>query len=63
MSPPSGEEKELLGEDEIEEGIRLACRSRIEKDLVIQVEETDWRGLITRFLQLEPDRFSSLTLS
>jgi uncharacterized 2Fe-2S/4Fe-4S cluster protein (DUF4445 family) len=41
MRPPSKEEKELLGEDEIEEGIRLACRSRIEKDLVIQMEETD----------------------
>jgi uncharacterized 2Fe-2S/4Fe-4S cluster protein (DUF4445 family) len=41
MRPPSEEENELLGEDEIEEGIRLACRSRIEKDLVIQVEETD----------------------
>ena len=40
MRPPSKEEKELLGEDEIEEGIRLACRSRIEKDCVIQVEET-----------------------
>lgn len=41
MGPPTNEEKELLGDDEIEEGIRLACCSRIEKDLVIQVEETD----------------------
>ena len=41
MRPPSKEEKELLARDEIGEGIRLACRSRIEKDLVIQVEEID----------------------
>lgn len=43
--PLSREEKELLDEAEIEQGIRLACRNRVEKDLVIQTEEMDSDGL------------------
>ena len=43
--PLSREEKELLDEAEIEQGIRLACRNRVEKDLVIQMEEMDSHGL------------------
>ena len=41
MRPPSKEEKELLDEAEIEQGIRLACRNRVAKDLVIQAVEKD----------------------
>jgi uncharacterized 2Fe-2S/4Fe-4S cluster protein (DUF4445 family) len=69
--PPSKEEKELLSEDEVEEGIRLACRSRIEKDCVIQVDETDSERLDQQILatgtrpvfQLDPlidERWSDL---
>ncbi|MCG6944583.1 MAG: ASKHA domain-containing protein [Deltaproteobacteria bacterium] len=43
--PLSKEEKELLDEAEIEEGIRLACRNRVVRDLVIQLEEMDSDGL------------------
>jgi len=39
---PSKEEKELLNEEELKQGIRLACRTKIEKDLVIYVGEPDY---------------------
>jgi len=35
--PPSKEARELLDEDELREGVRLACRTRVNKDLVIQI--------------------------
>ncbi len=43
--PLSREEKELLDEAEIEQGIRLSCRNRVAKDLVIQMEATRPDGL------------------
>ncbi len=43
--PLSREEEELLDEAEIEQGIRLACRNRVAKNLVIQMEEKDSAGL------------------
>lgn len=41
IGPPSEEARELLDEDEIKQGIRLACRTRIKKDLTIYVGEPD----------------------
>ncbi|MFC1925237.1 ASKHA domain-containing protein [Chloroflexota bacterium] len=39
IGPPSKEAKLLLHQDELKQGIRLACRTKIEKDLVITVGE------------------------
>ncbi|MCG6917343.1 MAG: ASKHA domain-containing protein [Deltaproteobacteria bacterium] len=41
LGPPSMEGKELLGEDEIRQGMRLACRTKLKKDLTIQVGESE----------------------
>ncbi len=41
IGPPSKEAKALLHPEELKQGIRLACRTRIEKDLVITVGEMD----------------------
>jgi len=41
LGKPSEEERELLDEEELKQGIRLACRTKIKKDLVIYTEETD----------------------
>lgn len=41
IGPPSKEAKALLHHDELKQGIRLACRTRIEKDLAITVGEMD----------------------
>ncbi len=41
IGPPSKEEEGLLNEEELKQGIRLACRTRIEKDLVIYIGEPD----------------------
>ena len=41
IGPPSKETKTLLHQEELKQGIRLACRTRIEKDLVITVGEMD----------------------
>jgi uncharacterized 2Fe-2S/4Fe-4S cluster protein (DUF4445 family) len=37
LGPPSMEGKELLEEEEIRQGVRLACRTKLKKDLTIQV--------------------------
>ena len=37
IGPPSREERDILDEEELKQGIRLACRTKIEKDLVIYV--------------------------
>ncbi len=61
--PPSKEEEELLAEEELKRGIRLACRTKIEKDLVIYIGEPDPEaeyfqilrasyGLTTRYMPL-----------
>ena len=39
IGPPSTEEKELLSEDELKQGIRLACRTKVNHDLVISTGE------------------------
>jgi len=41
IGPPAREEREFLDEEELKQGIRLACRTKIEKDLVIYVGEPD----------------------
>jgi uncharacterized 2Fe-2S/4Fe-4S cluster protein (DUF4445 family) len=41
LGPPSMEGKELLGEEEIRQGVRLACRTKLKKDLTIQVGESE----------------------
>jgi uncharacterized 2Fe-2S/4Fe-4S cluster protein (DUF4445 family) len=41
IGPPSKEAKVLLHQEDLKQGIRLACRTRIEKDLVITVGEID----------------------
>lgn len=39
--PPSKQARELLSEEELRQGFRLACRTRINKDLVIHTDQTD----------------------
>jgi uncharacterized 2Fe-2S/4Fe-4S cluster protein (DUF4445 family) len=41
LGPPSREGKELLEEEEIRQGVRLACRTKLKKDLTIQVGESE----------------------
>jgi len=38
---PSDEEKELLSEEELEQGVRLACRTRVNHDLAISTGEAE----------------------
>jgi len=38
---PSDEEKAFLDDDELEQGIRLACRTRVDHDIAISTRETD----------------------
>lgn len=39
IDPPSKEEKELVDEEELRQGIRLACRTEVNHDLAISTEE------------------------
>ena len=41
IDPPSAKEKELLDEEELKQGIRLACRTNVNRDLVISIGETE----------------------
>jgi ferredoxin len=41
VGPPTKEEESLLDEEELEQGIRLACRTIVDKDLVIQTGESE----------------------
>jgi len=41
VRPPVAEEKELLEPEELRNGVRLACRVKIRKDLVIHTGESD----------------------
>ena len=41
IGPPSREAKALLHEEELKQGVRLACRTRIEKDLTVTVGEME----------------------
>ena len=40
IGPPSNEEEELLDDDELVQGVRLACRTQVNKDLVIHIGGT-----------------------
>jgi uncharacterized 2Fe-2S/4Fe-4S cluster protein (DUF4445 family) len=42
VGPPSEIEEQLLDEEELQQGIRLACRTVVDKDLVINVDEADF---------------------
>lgn len=58
-SEPSGKEKSLLGNRDIEMGIRLACYNRIEGDLEIFADESSEKALIVtegvkRNIHLDP---------
>jgi len=53
IDPPSKAEKELLDEEELKQGIRLACRTKVNHDLVISTVE---RGA-------EAEHFQILTTS
>jgi len=39
IGPPTEEEEGFLDEDELKQGIRLACRTEVDKDLVVNTEE------------------------
>jgi len=39
IAPPSIEEKEFLDEEELKQGVRLACRTKVNHDLVISTSE------------------------
>ena len=41
IGPPSSEAQELLDPEELKEGVRLACRTKLKKDLTIYVGEDD----------------------
>jgi len=51
LDPPSENERELLDEDELEKGIRLACRTEVDRDLAISVgepgEEVEYFQILT----------------
>ncbi len=42
MGPPSEAEEELLDEEELQQGIRLACRTAIDRDLDIHTDESSF---------------------
>ena len=41
IDPPSIQERELLDEQELGRGIRLACRTRVFRDMVISITEAE----------------------
>ncbi len=41
IEPPSSDEEGFLDQDEIDQGIRLACRTQIHSDMVVHVGETE----------------------
>jgi uncharacterized 2Fe-2S/4Fe-4S cluster protein (DUF4445 family) len=41
IGPPSGEDVKRLTDDELKQGIRLACRTQIKKDLMIYIGDPD----------------------
>ena len=49
VGPPTEEETNLLDEDELRQGIRLACRTQVEKDTVISLGEN---GLTQEYFQI-----------
>ena len=51
IGPPTKEEEELLSEEELNQGIRLACRTEVDKDLVIHIGEPDAEAEYLQILQ------------
>jgi uncharacterized 2Fe-2S/4Fe-4S cluster protein (DUF4445 family) len=49
VGPSTAVEEELLSGDELQQGIRLACRTIVDKDLVIHRDETDFE---TEYFQI-----------
>ncbi len=41
LGPPTPEEKALLDPDELGHGIRLACRTKIRKDMIVHLDDPD----------------------
>ncbi|NQT71502.1 MAG: DUF4445 domain-containing protein [Chloroflexi bacterium] len=41
IKPPSSDEEGFLNQEEIDQGVRLACRTQINSDMVVQVGETE----------------------
>ena len=68
IGPPSREEEESLDEDELQQGIRLACRTKMDKDLVIDIGDSDTRAEYFQILKtghrppLHPDPLVSKRL-
>lgn len=50
IGPPSSEGQELLEPEELKEGIRLACRTKIKKDLTIYAGEDDSEDIYYQIL-------------
>ncbi len=44
IGPPTEEEVQFLDDEELERGIRLACRTKVDKDLVINTAENGFQG-------------------
>ncbi len=49
--PPSKQAKDLLTEEELRQGFRLACRTKVNKDLVIHTDQTDPDADYTQILK------------
>jgi uncharacterized 2Fe-2S/4Fe-4S cluster protein (DUF4445 family) len=51
VRPPVSEEKELLDPEELKNGVRLACRLKIRKDLVIHTGKSDDEPILYQILK------------
>ena len=51
VRPPVAEEKELLDSEELKNGVRLACRVKIRKDLVVHTGESDDEPILYQILK------------
>ena len=64
IAPPSTEEKELLSEEELKLGIRLACRTKVNHDLVISTGEAETEAEFLKILTTShslPSRYIPLS--
>ncbi len=51
VRPPVAEEKELLDPEELRNGVRLACRVKIRKDIVVHTGESDDEPILYQILK------------
>ena len=51
VRPPVAEEKKLLDPEELKNGVRLACRVKIRKDLVVHTGESDDEPILHQILK------------